>query len=112
MLTTQIAKRILINVTLRWVHVLATNTKKWGYRIVAAEAPGRKTVVWNARNPQLWREFSVISDVVFVLKAVVSHGKFVHAAAADCPRVSDAHLWTTHNLSLDGVDRLAGERQE
>src|SRR6266851_715182 len=26
--------------------------------------------------------------------------------------MSDTYLWTTHDLSLNGVDRLSGERQE
>src|ERR1700746_4126231 len=54
-LAAQIAERILINVTLGRVHVLAPNAKKWGDRIMAAEAHGRETVVRNSRNSKLRR---------------------------------------------------------
>src|SRR5262249_22237328 len=100
------------NVTLGRIHVLAPNTKKWGDRVMAAEAHGRETGVRNARDSQLRSKFSVIGDVVLVLKTVVSHGEFVHAPAADRPRMCDANLWAAHNLLFDGVDRLSGERQE
>src|SRR5438445_518750 len=100
MLAAQIGKRVLINVTLRRVHVLAPNAKKWSNRNVAAEAHGRETVVGNTCNSQLWREFSVIGDVILVLKSVVSNREFIHAAAADRPCMGDAHLRTA---GIEGI---------
>src|SRR5690349_8000253 len=112
MLAAQITESILVNVTLGRVNILATNAEEWRYGIMATKAHGREAIVGNARNSQLRSEFGVIGDVVLVLKTVVAHGKFIHAAAADRPCMGYAHLWTAHDLSLDGVDWLSREGQE
>ena len=79
---------------------------------MAAELHGRKTVVGNAGDPQLRCKLRIVSNVVLVLKTVIAYRKFVHATAVDRPCVGDANLWTTHNLTFDGIDRLTGEWQE
>ena len=111
-LAAQIAEGILVNVTLGRVDVLAPNAEERSNLNMAAEFHGREAVVGNARNSQLRSEFGVIGDVVLVLKTVVAHREFIHAAAADRPCMGDAHLRTTHDLSLNGVDRLSGKGQE
>ena len=46
------------------------------------------------------------------MKTIVPHREFIDAATADGPGVRDAHLGTSHDLPLDRVDRLSGERLE
>src|SRR5256884_2472257 len=52
---------------------------------------------------------STLFPYTTLFRSVVAHREFIHAAAADRPCMGDAHLRTTHDLSLNGVDRLSGK---
>ena len=79
---------------------------------MSGEAQRGETVIGNAGNTQLRSDLGIVGNVIHVVETVVTHGKLVHAAAADGPGMRDANLRTTNGLALHGVHRLPGERRE